>query len=308
MSRNPNPSANELAPIVADDIFQDPALLSPRQVVALEKVTKANLERLVEEAEALVSFTNRIKTVALKATNGTDWAVFGDKPYLLETGVKNVLQIVGASVFDVQMDEEIRHEDDGRKVGYFTAIGKISFMGRVHVNVGTGTTKDKFFAKRKDAQGGEKELTYDEVDIQNVRKKAVTNLQHRLLDMVLKLRPTLDELKALGIEPKGKVDFAKGSQGGTTDTADEKTLRAELKTLVARAANVLDRKPEDVLRDATAFGEGPTAFAGYFNVDKVSAKMLKKAITSIKNRLEKEDGPAADKPAAAQGAQEGAKK
>jgi len=301
MSRQKNETAAdraaELMPIVADDIFQDPALLSPRQVVALEKVTKANIERLVDEAEALVAFTNRIKTVALKATNGSDWALFGDKPYLLETGVKNVLQIVGASIFDVSMDEEVRHEADGRKVGYFTAVGKISFMGRVHVNVGTGTTKDKFFCQR----GENKILSYDEVDIQNVRKKAVTNLQHRLLDMVLKLRPSLDELKVLGIEPKGKVDFAKGSQGGTTDTVDEKALRLELKNLVAKAANDLDRKPEQILQDATAFGEGPTAFAGYYSVDKVSPKMLKKAITSIKNRLEKEDGQAAGNAQAAQG-------
>lgn len=282
MARNENENAGaragELAPIIGDDIFLDATQLSPRQVMALEKVTAKNLERLVEEAESLVKFTNRIKTVALKATNGGDWAVFGDKPYLLESGVKSVLQIVGSSIFDTSIDEEIRVEESGKKVGYFTAIGKILFNGRVYTNIGTANTKDKFFAQRGEHEDGSKKiLNYDEVDIQNCRKKAVTNLQHRLLDMALKLRPTLEELKALGIEPKGKVEFAGGSQGGKVDTKEEGDLRLTLKTALARASALTGKAIGEILTGVTAFDD----FRGYSSPDKVSPKMLKRALTSV---------------------------
>ena len=276
--------------------------MSPNQLSLVKSatITKANVASMIQNAEALVEFFNRARTVAIKATSNQDWCVFGDKVHLCEGGVKKVLGVIGASIQNTKIDEEIRFEsvdrliknekgkpevvaDDRFKVGYFTATGEIDFNGKILSNVGTSSTKDDFFARRN-SDGDKYYLDYDEVDKNNVKKKAVTNLSYRLCEMAFKMNPTIEELKAQGITPSGSVSFGTGSKGGSTDTADEKKLRGELRDLCLKTANDANIKPQDLLQALTAFGEDTEKpFAGYTQTDKVSVKMLSKTIAKLKN-------------------------
>lgn len=275
--------------------------MSTQQVVVVDKVTKANLARLLEDAEALVEFSKKISDLAIKRTSNQDWVLFGDKPYLTESGVKKTLALCGANTHSTTIEKEIVNEKSGNVVIYFMAQGKIDFNGKTYENVGTSSTKDKFFAERtrkeddksndppKYKKGDKYVIDVDEVDIPSVRKKSVTNLQHRLLDMVLKLNPTKEQLKELGIEPAAGFKFAQGSKGGATDTKDEKELRTEIKTLVNRYVKDEGKSEADVVQWATSFEgkNGGKDFAGYKTVDRISVKMLKGTLEKLHN-LDKE--------------------
>lgn len=275
----------------------NPAELTTRQAFTLQKVTASNLERLIADAEALVQFSNRIKTVALKATTANDWIMLGGNPYLKESGVKSLLRLIGASVYDLKIEEEVIFDEKlGGKVGYFTAEGKILFNGNTLSNIGVASTKDLFFAKRfKD--GKEVFLNYDEVDKANVRKKAVTNLQKRLLDCVLKLAPTPQELEKAGIKIEAVVEYGKGTSGGKVDSKEEKDERLKLKNTLARLSALTGEPVGKLLQGLTAFND----FAGYTEPDRVSPKMLSKTLKAVENKvaeLEKAQGesPADKKP------------
>jgi len=279
---------HEIKKELRNEIVQTlPIDVTANQVAVAEKITKKNLQTMIENAEALVAFSIQARTLAIKNTNAGDWQIFGEKIHLCESGVKKTLALIGASIGSVTIEEEIVFEclemkKDSKqikiedfKVGYFTAQGEISFNGMKHFNIGTSSTKDDFFAKRAGAY-----IDYDSVNRNNVKKKAVTNLNYRLLNMVMKLNPTIEELKEQGVELGAGVGFGKGTNGGTTDAEEEAKLRLELRNLCQKIANDNGVKAGDLLQAFTAFND----FDGYVQVDRVSNKMLLKTITALKNQ------------------------
>jgi hypothetical protein len=144
----------------------------------------------------------------------------------------------------------------------------------------------------KDADGRvvyeEIELPIDEIDIQNVKKKAVTNLHHRLIDCVINIRPTVDKLKSIGIEPKSSVQYGKGTKGGTTDTPKETNDRAKLRSILEKASRETGRDLTALTREVTTFTGKNGPFKGYDNPESVTTKALPYAL----ERAEKMFGPA----------------
>lgn len=273
-------------PVPPGDVH--PEEISGRQLMLYEKITEENKDRLVSEAKALVDYSNKIREIALKNTNANDWVLFDDKPYMTEGGVKKTLSLCGASVIGTKIEKEILKEAGGLVVIYFTATGKICFNNRIYENIGTSSTKDRFFAERRRyadhpegqwKKGDKYLLDLDEVDIPSVRKKSVTNLQHRLLDMILTLRPTKEDLKNANITVTQGFRHSTGAKGGSTDSADEKKVRTEIASILARVASDRGLPEADVLRGVTAF----QGFNGYDNVDRVSSKMLNKTLGKLKS-------------------------
>lgn len=302
-----NVDVKNLPAEVRNKIELDPSPDHPRRnaLVTTEKITKDNLLKVLENTEALVSFYNKAEDLILKRTKNEDWMMIGNNPYPLESAVKKAHMTIGSKIVDIRVEQDrVTEQIQGGDfdVLYFTAYGRVCFNGQEAEAIGTASTKDKFFAERsrevKDSTGKvvmngnypAKEkylLKLKDVEVMNVKKKAVTNLYKRALDLIFRLNPTVDKLKELGITPASGYDFAGGSQGGSTDTADEKEQRTKIKTLLAKISQDTGKSIGKILQNVTSFGTGEKAFKGYTDPARVSPKMLAKTITSLTKLSEK---------------------
>jgi hypothetical protein len=162
-----------------------------------------NLVKMAEFAEKRIEAIKRIKRAALKVTSPHDWIDQSGKPYLNVSGAEKIARLFGISW---RIDEpEIKNEDDGHTSftykGYFT-------MGPTTIEViGSRSSKDPFFSR---AHG--KDIPPSEIDRNNVRKAAYTNLLGNGITRMLGLRGmTWEEVKSGGIDQSktSKVEYGK---------------------------------------------------------------------------------------------------
>jgi len=275
-------------------------------IVASEKITASNLATKLSDAKAMIEFFKQAKTLVLTATKKQDWILIGgDKPYLIESGVKIAHQTIGSKIINmkIEVDERIEDIEGGNfKVIYFTCNAEVLFQGLNFPVIGTSSTKDQFFAARsrelKDEDGKvimsedgkypmkEKYLLpLVQVELQNVKKKCVTNMYKRALDLVFKLNPTKEDLEAINIklEASGGYGHKTGSGGGSTATPEEKEKRLTIVKLILRLHELTGMEGGAILAEHTKFND----FKGYTDPDRVSPKMLDKTITKLQ-KLEKD--------------------
>jgi len=279
----------EAVPVASDPPASE---LSTNQVSQLQNLTKHNVAQFISNAEALVEFYIAIRKIALKATSVHDWELLGENPWLKDPGINKVLQLIGASIKNVEMFTDTEHEDGLGRVDHYTAKGQLVFNGKVFENIGMSSTKDPFFAKRKDVF-----LKWDEVDRANCKKKSVTNLKHRLLMMAFEFNPTADELKEHFGDKFGnigKTTYAKGNQGGSTDTKDIKNLRNELGNEILRVAGGDVEKSQVLLKELTTWtNDEGKEIAGHSDLQRLkSDKQIHFMIKKVKemNPPEREAG------------------
>ena len=268
-------------------------------LLSTERITKANLAVRLDNAEALVEFYNRAEDLILRRTKSEDWLMIGEKPYPLESAVKKAHMTIGSVIKNIRIEEDrvIEQIQGGDfQVIYFTAYGPVCFNGQEAEAVGTASTKDSFFAERtrdvldkdgKPVKEGDRVkrekylLKLEDVAIMNVKKKAVTNLYKRALDLIFRLNPTVEKLKELGIEPVSGFSFGSGSKGGSTDSAADKELRTKLKSLVAKVSDATGQTRAQVLMSVTAYKD----FKGFQVADRVTTKQLPYAIDKLEKML-----------------------
>ncbi len=175
-------------------------------------------EEAIRRAELMVDGINKIKAISIKVTGPQDWSIQGGKPYLEIMGCMKIAQLWGVNFKDRAFKPEggERITDDKGVYILFTCHGRAEFKGRTVEDVGTCSTRDDFFGTKKDGQGARVCKPLEDVDLENIKKKAVTNMQGRLLKKILGLSYNLDDLKTAGInlEKVNKTDFASGGAGG----------------------------------------------------------------------------------------------
>lgn len=269
-----------------------PAEITHNQARHLQTITKGNLAEMVANAEALVEFNKKITELAIKQTEMSDWVMLGDFPYLMDRGIDKVLQLVGASIVDISITEEKLTTADGTQSIHYTATGTILFNGRSASNIGMSSTKDAFFADRSrwipdpDKPGENKKEKYklplEEIEIPNIKKKCVTNLKHRLLNMAVRVSPSKEALEAaFGEKFKGSsVSYGKGSKGGSISTGKEGDHRTELGNLVRQIAHYENSNEKDTLMALTAYND----FKGWYTLDRVSPKALPIALDKARKK------------------------
>lgn len=268
-------------------------------LIAAEQITKENLAVRISNVKALVEFLNQAEDLVIQRTKSQDWLMIGDTPYPLESAVKKAHSTIGSKIKGLRIEEDrvIEQIQGGDfSVIYFTAYGIVCFNGQEAEAIGTSSTKDDFFALRsrevkdesgapvKDGKHVEKEkylLKLEDVATMNVKKKAVTNLYKRGLDLIFRLNPTVEKLKELGITPKSSYGFGTGSKGGSVDTEKEKALRTTLKTLVAKVSDKTGQTQAQILMSVTAFKD----FKGFQVADRVSSKQLPYAVEKLEKML-----------------------
>jgi hypothetical protein len=177
----------------------------------------------IQRAEMMVEGINKIKIISLKVTGPQDWSLQGGKPFLENIGCMKIAQLWGVNFKERQFNPEGGERISDGKGDYilFTCVGRAEFKGRFVEDIGTCSTRDDFFGRSK---GGLKAL--EDVDLENIKKKAVTNLQGRLLKKILGLSYNLDDLKAAGInlEKVTKTDY----KSADAQAAEAKTVTVKV--------------------------------------------------------------------------------
>lgn len=176
-------------------------------------------EEAIKRAELMVDGIKKIKTISIKVTNENDWSLQSGKPYLENTGCMKIAQLWGVNFINRRFEPEggERYEDEKGTYWIYTCRGNAEFRGRVVEDIGTCSTRDDFFGTKK--VDGEKVFKSPfEIDFENIKKKAVTNMQSRLLKKILGLSFTMEDLDKAGINlgKVTKINYAGGGKGGGT--------------------------------------------------------------------------------------------
>ncbi len=269
-------------------------------LIAAERITKENLAVRLSNVEALVEFLNKAEDLVIKRTKSQDWLMIGDMPYPLESAVKKAHSTIGSKIKGLRIEEDkvIEQIQGGDfPVIYFSAYGNVCFNGQEAEAFGASSTKDEFFAARtrdkRDADGnvvreGDKPvkekflLPLSEVAIMDVKKKSVTNLYKRGLDLIFRLNPTKEKLAELGITPKAGFTFTGGGKGGSPDSAADKETRTKIKTFINTLSAATGKSSGAILQEVTHFEKpGSDPFPGYTDVARVSPKMLGKTLKQL---------------------------
>ena len=157
-------------------------------------------------AEKAVANLSRLRTLALSVTGDLDWVDLSGHPYLTTSGSLKIAALFSVSFTDTRV-EETREKLGEKEVVRFSVMLRARFMGRELDVVGGASSDESFFAKRDG-----KPVPLSEVNLNSVRKKAVTNAQSRAVKALLGLGGlTWEDLKAAGVQVKAmpKVDFGK---------------------------------------------------------------------------------------------------
>jgi len=186
-----------------------------------------DIEREIQILEKEIEFFKKIQNVSLKLTKPSDWILQRREgedqptPYPMERGLENIRIAWGIDVSGLAMTQEWAEDKDGRYYTY-VATGRAysKRLGSYIEDIGVCSQRDKFFGR---ISGGWKEI--QDVDMANIRRKAVTNLYSRLIRRMTGLmNVTLEDLLAAGFDQKslpmveyksgaGKAKAAMGPEG-----------------------------------------------------------------------------------------------
>jgi hypothetical protein len=170
------------------------------------------LIQIAKQAEARIDAVIKIKQMALKVTNASDWTDQQGKPYLQASGSEKI-----ANLFNIswKIDEPTMEQEADGTITYVYK-GEFSLAGRSIEVEGSRSSRDTFFKKYEyDSDGrkvGEKPL-----DRRDLKMAAMTNLLGNGITRLLGIRNlTWEDLKLFaGIDQtavKGKVTYKKGGQ------------------------------------------------------------------------------------------------
>ena len=172
---------------------QQPSILTPAAPV----VTESDLENALKVAERNERLAQKIKILAIKQTNPKDWVDQDGKPYLQSSGAEKVARLFGISwrLCEGYPKKETLKDEAGTYYVY-TCKGEFEMGGKTVEVIGTCSQRDKFFGRK----GGELKAE-SEIDITNIIRKAVTNMEVNGITRLLGIRNlTWEEINEAGIK------------------------------------------------------------------------------------------------------------
>lgn len=244
-----------------------------------------SLQQAVDRAEKYLKLNDSIRRLAVNLTNVNDWIDQNGNPYLEWSGASKIANAFGVSVTGTVCEKETIKDDKGEYINYFYT-GTGTWNGRETQETGSGSTRDAFFGKANGVW-----LPLSEIDLTDIRKKAMTNFFNRLIKTLLGLSYTWEEIAEItgGKITREKctgVTYDKGKQGGKADT-DAKTpeKRASIRKWILDMCHGDAEIAKDLLADKTKWTDPKGAqVAGKRNVDDLSEKQ----VIYLYSKLEKE--------------------
>jgi len=250
--------------------------------VAFPIISDAALVRAQKSVENLV----KAQQISLRATNKNDWANMNGKPYLLESGVMKVARVWGLSFRNMTV-KRVNETVDGTQIIRFIAQVTATSEGREIQGDGIASSDDDFFSLRKDSSGEPYNLPLGEVDLNSVRKKALTNAQSRAIKKLLGLGGlTWEDVNAATTGRGGamapSVDYgaSKAKKQDRTGTANG-TAKVRLRNMLADLAAWDRADPNELLKGYSSFSgkDGKTVSAP--GIDAMSDTWAEKTLKKV---------------------------
>jgi hypothetical protein len=263
-----------------------------------------SIEETVNQAERYVMAMNRIRGLAVKATNVMDWSDQGGKPYLEKSGCDKIASTFGVNLDSPEILKEMITDDKGEYAD-FTVSGGGRWNNIETSEIGTCSSRDDFFGHKG---GGLKPLS--EVDLSDVRKKAFTNWANRIIKKLLGLSFTWEEISLLSDgkitkETVKKVEFGAGTRGGNTDSPESKKKRDEIRKMLLDLNSNDEAAAKKMLEETTSFQGTNGPVKGKNNVAYLTEKQLPIVHGQLKKKID-DFNKQLDKEAAMEGAPTGA--
>lgn len=243
-----------------------------------------NFDVMLAQAEKFVKFHARIRELALTVTSVADWVNQDGKPYLEWTGSSKVAHTFGVS-YGVESPPEITKEEledeKGRYIN-FQCAGPISWGGRTIYEIGTGSSRDAFFGKVK----GEY-LPLSEIDMTDVKKKAMTNWLNRGLKSLLGLSFTWEEIETITNKRinRENVDGVKHNSNSASPESQE--YRIGIMSMLNEVYDGVTKAVQDALVKYSEWtNKEGKKFPGKTNVDHLSDKQAQIVYGRIKDDYE----------------------
>lgn len=191
------------------------------EVQAETPLAMDTLLSIAEQAEKRIDAMNKIKRVALKLTNASDWVDQGGKPYLQVSGAEKIGRMFGVSW---RIGEAEFEALDGGHFSY-AYRGSFTVAGASIEAIGTRSSKDGFFKRYAYENGAKTELPASEIDRGDVKKAAYTNCIGNGITRLLGVRnltyADLQEFAGITKEQVMAVDYKKGGKAGGRSIASE---------------------------------------------------------------------------------------
>jgi len=223
--------------------------------------SEVQMQQTIERAERYMNLLDKMRKLVLNMTNTNDWVDQDGKPYLQASGCDKVSGGFGVKFFGVTTTKEHIKDEKGELLAYTTEGYAVWNNKEVH-EVGTATTRDKFFTQRKNKEGEKYNLPLSEIDPMNIKKKSHTNFQNRAIKNVLGLSFTWAEVEdatggRITKSNCGTVNYNRGSKGGNTDSADVAKKRKELGEMILKISDGEPNVAKEKLAELTAYNGKP---------------------------------------------------
>jgi len=288
MNENQNPQG-DVVPVESGPVRS----LQPRSNTEIDLSTPEGIEQQTKRIEAYVSAQVRIRSACIRVTNVNDWTDMGGKPYLQWVGAAKVAGIFGISYDTPKFSEKYQSDESGSYVE-FNVETMVRYGGRSVPEIGSASTRDGLYGVGwRTGNDGKKEkyfLPLSEVDVNDVKKKSLTNLLNRGIRSLLGLSFTWEEIEkitngAITQAKCSKVGFDKGKQGGSTEAPDTAELRSKVRKQLLEICGGDEAGAKARLQKLTTFkGKDGKEVPGRTSMDAVSEKQL----TYLAKDVEKE--------------------
>jgi hypothetical protein len=214
------------------------------------------VENRIQYAEETVKFNRAILRLIASNIQPNDIIVMGESLHFERGACEQILSWSGASTKIEKVVKENYNDDKGEYILFeiwgFVRLGN----GRTLDVMGSCSTRDKFFGQKHDKDGGTIYKPLSEIDIANVKKKAITNWYNHAASRSVGLSSiTIEMLSESGMDVSRlqRVEYGKGTKGGSMLSVEDNNRASEIATWLKEICNGIEEKARDELERMTTF-------------------------------------------------------
>lgn len=249
-----------------------------------------DIVEIAKRAKLSAEAYKTIRKHALSITYESDWMIHGQKDeedpvlYLEGKGARRLAHAFGIEWIGIRQETIQEQHSNGE---YYTVLtyGKVSFQGRTNEEIGTCSSRDKFFS-----QGVQ--IPSEDVDPNMIRKKSYTDFCRRAVTHMLGLEQVpLSELQGKDFGKVQKQEYGKGNRGGNTQSDGEKDKAKKIGQMLLEVYQGDKNAAADELERLTEFpGRDGDMVKGLRKCEYLKGKRLEITYEKVCEWYEKQTG------------------